>query len=96
MFGAGVPKGYPGRRRFSAMPSAGQGCLRNTTKWWRMEFGLLWTTLLWIHSFEEPFHSAEDMTALAPATHFGWGETRFVGVLCRSTLQKGGTRPTPT
>jgi hypothetical protein len=36
-----------------------------------MEFGLLWTTLLWIHSFEEPFYSAEDMTALAPATHFG-------------------------
>ena len=54
----------------------------------RAEFGAVRTALLWLHSFEEPFYSAEDMTALAPTTRFGRGETRFVGVLCCLALQK--------
>lgn len=56
----------------------------------RAEFGVLRTTLLWLHSLEEPFYSPEDMAALAPASRFGRGETRFVGVMCCLVLRKGG------
>jgi SAM-dependent methyltransferase len=59
----------------------------------RAEFGMLRTTLLWLHSLEEPFYRAEDMAALAAGTRFGSGETRFVGVLCCLVLQKGGVYP---
>ena len=52
------------------------------------DFGTLRTTLLWLHSLEEPFYSPEDMAALAPATQFGKGETRFVGVMCCLAMQK--------
>jgi len=61
----------------------------------RAEFGRVRSSLLWLHSFEEPFYSPEEMAALAPATHFGRGETRFVGVLCCLTLQKGSVLSTP-
>jgi SAM-dependent methyltransferase len=62
----------------------------------RAEFGRVRSRLLWLHSFEEPFYSPEDMEALAPATHFGRGETRFVGVLCCLMLKKGEALPAPT
>jgi len=45
-------------------------------------FGRLRMTLLWLHSFEEPFLDPPDLEKLAAATRFGSGTTRFVGVLC--------------
>ena len=57
------------------------------------EFGALRTTLLWLHSLEEPFYSPEDMAALAPATQFGSGEIKFVGVMCCLAMRKGNARP---
>jgi ubiquinone/menaquinone biosynthesis C-methylase UbiE len=55
----------------------------------RAEFGLVRATLFWLHSFEEPFYSPADLLALARATRFERGETRFVGVLCCLVLRKG-------
>lgn len=54
----------------------------------RREFGVVRTRMLWLHSFEEPFYSPEDMEALVPATSFQRGQTHFVGVLCCLVLQK--------
>jgi ubiquinone/menaquinone biosynthesis C-methylase UbiE len=54
----------------------------------RRKFGRLRIGLLWLHSFEEPFYDAEEFDALARRTHFGSGETHFVGVLCCLVLQK--------
>jgi len=54
----------------------------------RREFGPLRTRMLWLHSFEEPFYSAQEMEALVPATLFQRGETQFIGVLCCLVLQK--------
>ena len=59
----------------------------------RAEFGVLRTTLLWLHSLEEPFYSPKDMAALAPATRFGSGETRFVGVMCCLAMRKANASP---
>jgi hypothetical protein len=52
------------------------------------EFGRLKLTLLWLHAFEEPFYSREDLESLARASRFKKGLTRFVGVLCGLVLQK--------
>jgi SAM-dependent methyltransferase len=54
----------------------------------RREFGALRTCMLWLHSFEEPFYSHQDMEALVTATSFQRGETQFVGVLCCLVLHK--------
>ena len=54
----------------------------------RREFGSLRTGMLWLHSFEEPFYSAQEMESLVPATAFGKGQTDFVGILCCLILQK--------
>jgi ubiquinone/menaquinone biosynthesis C-methylase UbiE len=59
----------------------------------KADFGALRTMLLWLHSLEEPFYSPEDMVALAQATRFGRGETRFVGVMCCLVLQKDRAKP---
>jgi SAM-dependent methyltransferase len=59
----------------------------------RHEFGSLRTRMLWLHSFEEPFYSPQDMEALVPATSFQRGQTRFVGALCCLVLQKTTTTP---
>lgn len=56
----------------------------------RREFGALRTALLWLHSFEEPFYSPEEMVALTATTRFRSGTTGFVGALCCLTLRKGG------
>ncbi len=45
--------------------------------------------LLWLHSFEEPFRSQQEMAELASDSLFGGGETRFVGVLCCLVMRKG-------
>jgi len=57
------------------------------------ESGAFRTTLLWLHSLEEPFYRPQDMAALAPATRFGSGETRFVGVMCCLAMRKGNASP---
>lgn len=54
----------------------------------RREFGPLRTRMLWLHSFEEPFYSPQDMMGLAAATSFREAETRFVGVLCCLVLKR--------
>jgi len=53
------------------------------------QFGRLRMTLLWLHSFEEPFHTAESLASMAASTKFGTGHTRFVGALCCLVLRKG-------
>jgi ubiquinone/menaquinone biosynthesis C-methylase UbiE len=59
----------------------------------RRKFGSLRTRMLWLHSFEEPFYSPQDMEALVPITFFQRGQTQFVGVLCCLVLQKSTTAP---
>jgi ubiquinone/menaquinone biosynthesis C-methylase UbiE len=59
----------------------------------RRKFGSLRTRMLWLHSFEEPFYSPQDMEALVPTTSFQRGQTQFVGVLCCLVLQKSTTAP---
>ena len=54
----------------------------------RREFGPLRIHMLWLHSFEEPFYSPQDMLGLAPATPFLEADTQFVGVLCCLVLRK--------
>jgi ubiquinone/menaquinone biosynthesis C-methylase UbiE len=52
------------------------------------EFGRVRLFLLWLHSFEEPFHGAEELASLAQASRFGKGQIGFVGVLCRLAMEK--------
>jgi ubiquinone/menaquinone biosynthesis C-methylase UbiE len=52
------------------------------------EFGRMRTTLIWLHSFEEPFVTREEMEELAATTRFRAGKTHFVGGLCCLTLCK--------
>jgi ubiquinone/menaquinone biosynthesis C-methylase UbiE len=54
----------------------------------RREFGRLRTTLFWLHSFEEPFHTQESFRQLACATRFEQGQVEFVGVLCCLEMRK--------
>jgi ubiquinone/menaquinone biosynthesis C-methylase UbiE len=54
----------------------------------RKEYGRLRVTLLWLHSFEEPFYDTTQLEALAIESAFGEGEVRFVGALCCLTLSK--------
>jgi SAM-dependent methyltransferase len=56
-------------------------------------FGRVRLTLLWLHSFEEPFYSAAELERLAAATLFCSGRTRFVGALCCLILQKQDAAP---
>ncbi len=52
------------------------------------EFGKWRTSLLWLHSFEEPFYSRQDYESLARPTLFKEGQSRFVGLLCCLMLKK--------
>ena len=54
----------------------------------RHGFGRLRIALLWLHSFEEPFLSAEEMCALGTRTEFVVEGTRFAGALCCLVLRK--------
>jgi ubiquinone/menaquinone biosynthesis C-methylase UbiE len=51
-------------------------------------YGRFRTTLLWLHTFEEPFRTAEDFAALARGTPFRAGPVRFVGAFCCLELEK--------
>jgi ubiquinone/menaquinone biosynthesis C-methylase UbiE len=52
------------------------------------EYGRLRTTLLWLHTFEEPFYNRRDMEALAGSTLFERGRTRFVSVFCCLVMKR--------
>lgn len=54
----------------------------------RRRFGALRASLLWLHSFEEPFYSPREMEALAQATPFQRAEIAFIGALCCLVLRK--------
>jgi ubiquinone/menaquinone biosynthesis C-methylase UbiE/protein-S-isoprenylcysteine O-methyltransferase Ste14 len=54
----------------------------------RARFGSFRLTLMWLHSFEEPFLNAEEMEALGRQTDFTVEETRFTGALCCLVLKK--------
>ena len=54
----------------------------------RRQFGRYRMWLLWLHTFEEPFYSQEQMAELAAKSVFGKGDLRFVGVLCCLTLRR--------
>ena len=51
-------------------------------------FGVFRFTLLFLHSFEEPFYSPLEMEALAEKTLFKTGLTHFTGALCCLTMKK--------
>lgn len=61
----------------------------------RAEYGRFRATLMWLHSFEEPFYSSREMEALAAQSRFARGQTTFLGALCRLGLDRCG-RPFPT
>jgi len=52
------------------------------------EFGRLRMVLLWLHAFEEPFYSYEDLGLLAQSSLLKEEQTMFVGVLCCLILKK--------
>lgn len=52
------------------------------------KYGRMRITLMWLHSFEEPFYSPEQMESLAENSLFGKGETSFVGVMCCLEMKK--------
>lgn len=54
----------------------------------RRQFGGFWLALLWLHSFEEPFMSSEEMVALGERSDMVVAGTHFTGALCCLTLRK--------
>ena len=54
----------------------------------RGHFGRFRLALLWIHSFEEPFRTVEEMDALGGQTDFTVEGTKFIGALCCLVLKK--------
>jgi ubiquinone/menaquinone biosynthesis C-methylase UbiE len=54
----------------------------------RSQFGSFRLALLWLHSFEEPFLSSEEMETLGRQSDFAVEGTRFTGALCCLVLRK--------
>ena len=54
----------------------------------RTQFGSYRLALLWLHSFEEPFLSPEEMETLGGQSDFVVEGTRFAGALCCLVLRK--------
>lgn len=54
----------------------------------QQEFGSFRMALLWLHSFEEPFMTPDEMTALAAPTRFKIHDICFTGGLCRLAMTK--------
>jgi SAM-dependent methyltransferase len=52
------------------------------------QFGAFRLTLLWLHSFEEPFLNVEEMVAVGRQTDFMLEGMRFAGVFCCLVLKK--------
>ncbi|MBE3098215.1 MAG: class I SAM-dependent methyltransferase [Planctomycetes bacterium] len=51
-------------------------------------YGRVRQTLLWLHSFEEPFQTVKDFQSLAAQTPFITGQVQFIGAFCRLELAK--------
>lgn len=58
----------------------------------RLRFGSFRFSLLWLHSFEEPFLNAEEMDELGRRTDFLVEGTKFTGALCCLVLKKVGVQ----
>jgi ubiquinone/menaquinone biosynthesis C-methylase UbiE len=54
----------------------------------REMFGRFRVLLLWLHSFEEPFYTVEEMASLAVTSPFLAGEVHFTGALCCLVLRR--------
>ena len=54
----------------------------------RRRFGPFSWTLIWLHAFEEPFYSTEELMRLADRSAFGQGQISFVGALCCLRMHK--------
>lgn len=54
----------------------------------REKFGLFRWSLLWLHSFEEPFLDADEMLSVAKKSHFNSASIRYVGALCCLELKR--------
>lgn len=54
----------------------------------RKKFGGFRLAILWLHSFEEPFHTAKEMEDLAKQSIFVVEGTKFIGALCCLVLRK--------
>lgn len=54
----------------------------------RKQYGRFRLALLWLHSFEEPFLSPEEMEVLGRQSDFAVEGTRFVGAICCLVLRK--------
>jgi ubiquinone/menaquinone biosynthesis C-methylase UbiE len=52
------------------------------------EFGRLRMLLLWLHAFEEPFYSQQDLKLLPEQSLFKKGNTHFTGVVCCLLMRK--------
>ncbi len=52
------------------------------------QFGGFRLALLWLHSFEEPFYSPDEMELLGRESQFIVDETRFIGSLCCLVMHK--------
>ena len=52
------------------------------------QFGPLRMVFLWLHTFEEPFYTRENLILLAEKSPFGQGGTRFISVMCCLILKK--------
>jgi hypothetical protein len=59
----------------------------------KRRFGRVRLAMLWLHSFEEPFYSVEELERLAAPTLFHTGQTHFWGALCCLVLKKETTTP---
>ena len=57
----------------------------------RRQFGSFRFALVWLHSFEEPFLSPQEMETLGRQSNFGVEGTRFIGALCCLVLRKTAT-----
>jgi ubiquinone/menaquinone biosynthesis C-methylase UbiE len=62
----------------------------------RAQFGSVRLALLWLHSFEEPFLSPQEMEALGKRTEFSVEGTRFTGALCCLVLRKAAASAPPS
>lgn len=52
------------------------------------EYGTFRMALLWLHSFEEPFYSVEEMRDLADGSSFTGTDIHFTGGLCCLVMKK--------
>jgi ubiquinone/menaquinone biosynthesis C-methylase UbiE len=54
----------------------------------KREFGGLKAKMFWLHSFEEPFYTRQNLEAIAQTSLFGKGRTQSFGLFCCLILKK--------